>query len=148
MNKIFSLLESAANGTRKLQHEVSETIKSGEWAPLKDAAEAVAAKYAKDKKGRNNRLSILRVQMSRACDALEIARLTVKHTEGAWVVVVVEPKETDEDAKILKAFGLVESAARTGGPILAKLLGLVRELAEAKPMDAANDIPASLAKAA
>jgi hypothetical protein len=146
MNKIFSLIESGANGMRKLQAEVSDVIKSGEWAPIKDAAQAIAAKYPKDKKARNTRLSMLRVQMGRACDAAEIARLTVKLVDGQWTVAIIEPKEPDADAKVLKAFELVEASAREGGPILSKLLGLVRELAESKPIT--DEVPQVFAKAA
>jgi hypothetical protein len=150
MNKIFSLIESNGRGISNLQKEISTVIQSGEWAPIRDAAEAIAAKYAKDKKGRNTRLSMLRVQMGRACDTLEIARLTVKHHEGAWAVLIVTPKEADEDAKVQRAFGIVEAAAREGGPVLTKLLALVQDLATAKPSDAGNDaaIPESLKKAA
>lgn len=96
---LFELINGTANGAARVQ-ETIVTLYRDVARPLFDSeliqcADQIEARYPTKKvddkdvnrADRNNRLSILRSQLGRACKVLDIPKLTVKRVEGTWGVL-------------------------------------------------------------
>lgn len=106
MNKIFKAIKEAAGKGATVQKLVLVEVKAKNYAAIVEAADAIDAAYPVSKgddgkdsnrEGRNNMLSILRVQLNRAGKAAGLAGLTVKKVEGAWHVVEKDASQPAQD---------------------------------------------------
>lgn len=120
---LFKLIDSAVKGGAKSQEAVTNLVKAikGEAADgsdvsamiqadneavaaLIDAAKRIEAAYpvkkeeGKDvnREGRNARLSVLRVQLGRACKALNIHKLTLKAVQGEMQLTQASPNNSPD----------------------------------------------------
>ncbi len=113
---IFNLLVDTRTSNQNLQAAVkvavTEYIELGHMS-LIQTAEAIADNYKQDKKAKNGLLSALRTQMARACDTLEVDRLSVKaipKTDGMVfeIIQVVKKEKSDIEKALQTAFNEVK----------------------------------------
>lgn len=98
---LFSLIEAGAKASANAQKYISALLNDGDKSELTATAAKIEAKYD-DKTLRNQRLSVLRVQLARSCKALELPKLTVKKVKGEWTLADATAKTVDEDAELVK----------------------------------------------
>lgn len=106
---IVESIEGDATMRAKTQTLVTEAIEHKRSA-LVQAAVMIEAAHPEDRAIRNNRLSILRVQIRRASVALELDKvLSVKKVKERWTVTEAEPVDPAAiaDRKLSNALDLV-----------------------------------------
>lgn len=104
---LFQLIESEAKDKAAVQHTVIKLFETNNFDEFSKTAGLIENKYGDKKEEKNNRLSILRMQMRRACRILEIKSYTVKKSKGEWTVVETVAREKDETTALEKALQLV-----------------------------------------
>jgi len=105
LTKAQELIESGRN-PEGLYHTVTLILQQDP-----ESLSVLAEELAKDKPAEtlNNQLAILRVTMSRACEELNLPRLTINKTKRGYIVT--QPKPREDPRRKARAHRLISEAA-------------------------------------
>lgn len=118
-NAIYVSLVKVSKSGQSVQALISEAYASGNKSEIIEAADTIEQEFPTEKidgkdanrKGRNNLLSILRMQLKRAGEALPApVKLGLKRVEGTWQIVEGDIKAEEEKQEESKGEGEEQTA--------------------------------------
>ena len=114
-NAIYSAILDTSAAASRAKDAILQAMRINDSASLCEAARLIDERGEKlGKEWKNNRLSVLRVQLGRVCKELELPKLTVKKVEGNYIVTAAAEKEAKPVDYLAELQKLIDHASEAG----------------------------------